>query len=54
MGWTPAQVDACFMWDFLASYEGWKQFNAAPKGPTAPTDADFEAAVLADMGATIH
>lgn len=54
MGWTPAQVDACFMWDFLATFEGWKQFNAAPSGPAAPSADEFEAAVQADMGATIH
>ena len=54
MGWTPRQVDETPLWDFLAAWEGWRAFNAAPQGPKPPTDEEFRAAVAADLSATIH
>lgn len=55
MGWPPRQVDECFLWDFLAAFEGWRTFHAAPSGPQAPTAEQFEAMVAADLGGpTIH
>lgn len=54
MGWTPAEVDACFLWDFVAAFRGWKSFHSAPNGPRPPTADEFDAAVAADMSPTIH
>ena len=37
-------------WQFAAAWQGWKQANAKPKGPKAPSDDEFRRAVAA----TVH
>lgn len=56
MGWTPAQVDACSLWDFRAAFAQWKAFNTVPKdggGPRAPSVDALKAAVESDMRSTM-
>ena len=42
MGWTPAQVDACSLWEFLIARDGWIKANSAPDklGPPSPEEHD--------------
>jgi hypothetical protein len=43
MGWTPAQVDACSLWEFLAARAGWIAANSAPEEMPPPTAAEHDA-----------
>lgn len=43
MGFTPSQVDACSLWEFLAAREGWIAANSAPDQAPAPTADEHDA-----------
>lgn len=44
MGWTPAEVDACSFWQFLAARDGWVAANSPPdEAMPPPTAAEHEA-----------
>jgi hypothetical protein len=47
MGWTTAQVGEASLWKFSRAFEGWRGFHAAPTGPGAPSDDEFDQAVAA-------
>lgn len=47
MGWSEAQVAASSLWRFTQCFDGWRQFHAAPQGPKAPSDDEFDRAVAA-------
>lgn len=43
MGWTPAEVDRCTPFEFLAALEGWKRTNGfEDEGPAAPSAAEHD------------
>lgn len=44
MGWTPAQVDSCSLWQFLAARDGWIAANT-PDQSKPPTAAEHDAMV---------
>jgi hypothetical protein len=44
MGFTPAQVDACSLWEFLIAREGWIAANS-PKEDHAPTPEEHDAMI---------
>jgi hypothetical protein len=43
MGFTPAQVDACSLWEFLACRDGWIAANTLDAEASAPTAAEHDA-----------
>jgi hypothetical protein len=44
MGWTPQQVDACSLWEFLAARDGWIKANSPEDNkPPPPTASEHEA-----------
>jgi len=43
MGWTPSEVDACSIWEFLAAREGWLEANTAPEETAAPSGVEHDA-----------
>jgi hypothetical protein len=45
MGWTPAEVDACSLWEFLAARAGWLEANSAPEDRPAPSADEHDAMV---------
>jgi hypothetical protein len=49
MGWTPAQVDTCSLWEFLAARDGWIKANTVSDGPGPPTPEEHDA-MLAKWG----
>jgi len=49
MGFTPAQIDACSLWEFLACRDGWIAANSSPETAPPPTAAEHDA-MLAKWG----
>ena len=45
MGFTPAQVDACSFWEFLAARDGWVTANSPPDQARPPTEAEHDALI---------
>lgn len=45
MGFTPAEVDDCSLWQFLAARDGWITANTIDEGPKAPTPEEHDALV---------
>jgi hypothetical protein len=45
MGFTPAQVDACSLWEFLAARDGWIKANTVDDKTRAPTPEEHDALV---------
>jgi hypothetical protein len=45
MGFTPAQIDACSLWEFLACRDGWINANSAPEQTPPPTAAEHDAMI---------
>jgi len=48
MGFTPAQVDACSLWEFLAARDGWVAANTSQES-AAPTPEEHDT-MLAKWG----
>jgi hypothetical protein len=46
MGWSPAQVGAAPVWKLIQAFDGWKSFHASGGEPKAPTDEEFDRAVM--------
>ena len=46
IGWTPAEVDACGYWEFLAACEGYRRAHGAKDAP----GGDIEEGRLREMG----
>ena len=44
MGFTPAQVDACSLWEFLAARDGWIAANTVQES-AAPTPEEHDAMI---------
>jgi hypothetical protein len=44
MGFTPAQVDGCSLWEFLVCREGWIAANC-PEETAAPTPEQHDAMI---------
>jgi hypothetical protein len=44
MGFTPAEVDACSLWEFLAARDGWIRANST-EGERPPTPEEHDALV---------
>jgi len=45
MGMTPAEVDACSFWEFLAARDGWIAANAPPDQVRPPTPEEHDAMI---------
>jgi hypothetical protein len=43
MGWTPRDVDACSLWEFLAARDGWVLANSLPDQAKPPTPEEHDA-----------
>jgi len=50
MGWTPAEVDAASLWQFMGAWRGWRAANTASGAPQFPSEADHEA----NLARTLH
>jgi hypothetical protein len=44
MGFTPAEVDACSLWQFLAARDGWIKANTVERDQT-PTPEEHDALI---------
>lgn len=44
MGFTPSEVDACSLWEFLAARDGWIAANTT-KQDRAPTPEEHDAMI---------
>lgn len=52
MGFSPQQVDAMSMWQFMAAWKGWRRANMSDPGPKPPTAEQHYAAMASAH--TIH
>ena len=46
MGWPASEVARSSIWRLMASYRGWKQANGIEDKPSAPSEDEFDQAVM--------
>lgn len=51
MGWPANEVARTSIWRLMAAFKGYRRAQGEDDKPKAPTEADFEAAVLRAYGA---
>ena len=50
MNWPANEVARTSIWRLMQAYRGWRKAQGAEEKPRAPTEDEFEAAVIRAMG----